>query len=80
MVSLTRAGGGGLAKDEEVTVLPIPEKGEKILVKLDGRGQVSLAGGRFPAAFFFFFRSVRLAPLLNFPSLLRGQYLHMTLQ
>ena len=32
--------------------------------------------GKFPAAFFFFLSSVRLAPVLNWPSLLRGQYLN----
>ena len=31
--------------------------------------------GKFPAVFFFFLSSVRLAPELNWPSLLRGQYL-----
>ena len=43
-----------------------------------GRGQVSflVVPGKFPAAFFFFLRSVREAPWpLYFPSLLRGQYL-----
>jgi len=36
---------------------------------------IFLDEGKFPAAFFFFLSSVKLAPELNFPSLFRGQYL-----
>ena len=69
LVFLKGGGGSDLA-------IPTGQEDEGHTLEEEWRGHIIfLNEGKFPAAFFFFLSSVKLAPELNFPSLFRGQYL-----